>query len=343
MHPLPSWLVYLAEAGRLAPSADNSQPWRFRFDGERFAVEFEPSRGSLGHTHPAVHLAFGALLENLTQAARAAEIDRSTWEYPDFAATGCLVQIPAPDRAPAQDRLPQAILARHTNRFPFARTPLPEDAVLALTDYREGGASAWVFCDRKAIARLARQVRLASQLRFQTEAIHRWLAGSLRFTEEEVARGEGLDVETLALPPGGKLLSRFLSRWERLAWLNRFGAYKLLARIEAAQFTQTGAAVAIVGEDPKAWLAAGRLMERVWLELTERGLAVQPYFVLPDQLWRWRAGEIPAHLQTPAQRLIQEAEAFFGEQTLFMLLRVGFPTRAAKRSKRLPLAALVVA
>jgi hypothetical protein len=341
MNALPPWLAYLAEAARLAPSADNSQPWRFVFDGERLAVLFDPARGSLGRTHPAVLLAFGALLENLIQAARAAQIDTSRWEFPAFAETGCLVRIPAPDLPLATSELPAAIRARCTNRAPFARTPLPDELVAAIAGQRAGEASVEVFCVREAIDQLAALVRRASELRFQTEEIHRWLASSLRFSAAEVAQGEGLDVETLALPPGGKVLSRFLRRWERMAWLNRFGAYKLLARIEAAQFTQAGAAIAIVSRDPQGWLDAGRLLESVWLTLTLHQLAVQPYFVLSDQLWRFKAGKIPPHLQEAAGRLSCEASALFPAATPLMLLRVGQAKPQLKRSRRLPLSALL--
>lgn len=342
---IPPWVWYLVAAGRLSPSADNSQPWRFVFDGQRLSVEFDETRGGqLGRTHPAVLLAFGALLENLVQAARAAEIDTSRWEFSSLAHTGCLVRIPVLDQPLAQSELPAVICARHTNRGPFERLPLPKETVSALTTQREGCAFVQAFPEQEAISQLAQLVRLASELRFQTEEIHRWLAGSLRFTEEEAARGDGLDVATLALPPGGKWLSRFLSKWERMAALNHLGAYKLLARIEAAQFTQAGAAVALVSKDAgdDAWLEAGRLLERIWLTLTEHKIAVHPYFVLSDQLWRLKTWEIPPNLQPTAERLAQKARALFAERMPLMLLRVGRARQPAKRSQRLPTASLLV-
>ncbi len=342
---LPPWISYLAEAGRLAPSADNSQPWRFGFDGRTLTLEFDEARGgSLGKDHPAVLLALGAVIENLVQAAQGAGMDSSRWGFPAFAETGCLVRIPAPTQNLEAREIPQAIRARHTNRGPFARTPLADEIASRITQLREGCTHALVFNERGAISSLAQLVRLASELRFQTEEIHRWLAGSLRFTLEEVAAGDGLDVDTLSLPPGGRALSRYLADWRRMAFLNRFGAYKLLARVEAAQFTQAGAIVAIVGQDlgSRSWLDAGKLLERVWLYLTEQGVAVHPYFVLPDQLERLKTGRIPPNLHPAAERLAQEAEALFNGTTPFMLLRVGRARKPAKRSRRLPLAVVLV-
>lgn len=345
MTAFPYWVSYLVKAGRLAPSADNSQPWRFVFDGRRLALEYEPKRGSLGIDHPAVLLALGAAIENLIQAAQSAGMDTSCWEFPALTETGCLVRIPAPTQDLRAKEVPHAIRARHTHRGPFARTPLEDEIAASIAHLKQESAQVMVFNDRRAIDLLAQLVRLASELRFQTEEIHRWLASSLRFTPKEVACGDGLDVETLALPPGGKALSRFLSDWRRQAFLNRFGAYKLLAWIEAAQLSRSGAIVAIVGEDlgSQSWLDAGRLMERVWLRLTEAGLAVHPYFVLADQLYRLKTGRVPPHLSRQAEYLAQKSRMFFGsDETLFMLMRVGRAKKPAKRSRRLPLEALLV-
>lgn len=339
MTPLPAWVTYLSEAGRLAPSADNSQPWRFVYDGRMLTVTFDPVRGGpLGKEHPAVLLALGSLIENLFQAAAWAGFDTRSWRQPPFPRTDRILEIPPPESEPPSDRPPPAICERHTNRAPFSRTPLPKPLARTLQTLGTDRVNTLVFTHPRDIGTLATLVRLASQLRFRTEEIHRWLADSLRFTPEEVARGDGLDVATLCLPPGGRALSRFLADWRRMAFLNRLGAYKLLARIEAAQFRRAGAIVAIVGKesDPSSWLEAGRLMERVWLELTQNGLAVQPYFVLPDQLYRLKTNTIPLPFEEEARKLAEAGTDILARRALFMLLRVGFPTREVPRSARLP-------
>ena len=72
-HRLPEAVRLLAEAGRAAPSADNSQPWRFRW-GKTFDVRFRQATGEhelLPAEHPATQIALGAVIENLAQAAGA--------------------------------------------------------------------------------------------------------------------------------------------------------------------------------------------------------------------------------------------------------------------------------
>ncbi len=340
----PAWVRYLAESGRLTPSADNSQPWRFVFDGHALGVEFEPSRGgALGRDHPAVLLAFGALEENLRQAAAHADIDTATWRQGDFPAGDRLLTIPAPPQTAVPDAPPAALSRRHTNRTPFRTDPLPATLKATLAAMAEDGVRVQVFEERDQIRRLAGLVRRASQLRFQSEKIHRWLAQSLRFTPEEAARGDGLAVETLALPPGGKALTRFLADWRRQAFLNRFGLHRLLARIEASQLTRCGALAALTGsaDDAAAWLAAGRLLQRVWLRLAEDGIAVHPYFVLPDLLQRLSRGDIPAAQRKFARRTATAARELLGAPQLFILLRIGLPRKTPPRAARLPLESIL--
>ena len=81
-------------------------------------------------------------------------------------------------------------------------------------------------------------------------------------------------------------------------------------------------------------------MQQVWLALNQAGLAVQPYYVVSDQLQRLKHGQQhPAHL-AQAQQLQLMGTRVLGlkeGQSLAMLLRIGSPTVDPVRSRRLPL------
>jgi len=186
-------------------------------------------------------------------------------------------------------------------------------------------------------------IALASRVRFQTQEIHEWFGDVLRFTPEEVARGDGLDVAALEVPPGGKTLLRIIKDWRRLAILNKIGAYKLLAAIEAAEIRKAPAMLLITGTDVATEvLAAGRLLERAWLMLAGAGVAAHPYYVVPDQLQRARLGSVPPGLtETVSQVSAAVAELLDSSQrTPHMILRLGYPQRTVVRSRRLPLEAV---
>ena len=101
------------------------------------------------------------------------------------------------------------------------------------------------------------------------------------------------------------------------------------------------AVVAIIGTtDRQGTIDAGRLLGRVWSHLNSRGIAVHPYYVVADQLARLREGTVPAKLVPQAERIRNESARLFGlgpDETLHMLLRIGYPTREAPSSRRLPL------
>jgi len=189
--------------------------------------------------------------------------------------------------------------------------------------------------------KIATLVRIASQVRFQTREIHEWFSASLRFTEIEVARGDGLDVATFDLPPGGRVFMRWLmSDWRNMALLNRIGGYRMMAGIEAASMTKAGAIIAILGSETLSGaLDAGRLMERIWIKLNQSGLAVQPYYVVSDQLTRLTEGKVPDRLRHHVERLRDEVSSTLSlppHARLHMLLRVGKPMRVPIRSRRIP-------
>lgn len=334
-------LNFLISAAQAAPSADNTQPWRLVRRGECLSLlPRGPAPGAPGFPaeHPAIQLALGAAAENLLQAAEQIGLIEPII-LPDAGHSDIIIEVRVPPRTdfPLPDI---ALFNRHTNRFPYQHDPLPEAVLNWARTQSEGTATALVFDRAEPIRALAELTRRASEVRFQTQEIHEWLAASFRFTPEEVARGDGLDVSTIDLPPGGRWLLRFVSDWRRMAILNRLGAYKAFAHLEGKSLAQAPALLAIVGKPGLIGArSAGRLMQRVWIELNHRGVAVQPFYVVPDQLQRLAQGKVPLSLAPIVTQVARELGDILElrDQTPYMLLRVGFPTKAAKRSMRLPL------
>jgi hypothetical protein len=342
---LPLWVRLLVRCGCQAPSADNSQPWRFAWDGPTLTLQLDPVRGGsgLGADHPATLMAMGAAVENVAQAAAAIGLPGEALKFGPGTVGAPFVAIEWDGPAPVavnESRL--ALLRRHTNRGPHTTTPLDpslRDRIAAMT---EGTARTLVVSTSKGKRQLAMLLRQAAEVRFQTEELHRWLGDSLRFTPAEVARGDGLDVATLLLPPGATALLRFSLDWRRMAVLNRFGAHKLFAALEAAMFGKCAALVAVVGStrSPADALAAGRLLERAWIALNDAGMAVHPYYGLSDQLYRLRSGRVAEQFRPVVAVIEGEVTAMLRstDETIFMLLRVGRPkVENPPLSRRLPL------
>jgi len=344
-------IVDLVDVARKAPSADNMQPICFRWDGHRLVIGYDRERvanQTFSPSAPATLLALGSTLALLEDTATAWGLE-PRWEpaanLPDETMTyGALRFHPNSPSTPRHSMADSPI--RHTNRGSYTRKPLPEPVLSDIKGANLGNARVKVITQPEGIGDIALGVRRASELRFRIREVHEWLGHSLRFSRDEVAAGDGLDVKTLGLPPGGSLFLRLIRDWRRMRILNAIGGYKLVSAIDSAPVKVAPAMVAIIGErSPAGACEAGRLLHRVWQTLNHAGLAVHPYYVISDQLNRWREGQLPTHLESEAQTLAAQAQQTFelGEQeSLHMLLRTGWPKREALTSQRLPVSRLLV-
>ena len=343
----------LAQVALLAPSADNSQPWRLTWNGTVLRVGYDQPRcaGKLfqSRSHASL-IAAGAVAENLEQTLAAWGL-RQRCDWSPLASTEDeyfsldLRELATP--APQGFDIPAAITTRHTNRFPYRTQPLPPAELEFLTGATSGSVRLVALPAGKRQTALAGLARAASEARFLCHELHDWLMDSLRFGEEEVERGDGLDVATLHLPPGGRHFLRFIRPWPRMQTLNRLGFYKFMAFTETALLRQAPALVCLVGRrgDDTATVAAGQLMQQAWLRLNQAGVAVHPYYVITDQLERLRAGRLtePTKANIVAMRdSLAKVLNMADDETLHMMLRVGYPrVQHPQKSRRLPLATVL--
>ncbi|MCF7991246.1 MAG: hypothetical protein K9M02_12450 [Thiohalocapsa sp.] len=339
---LPAHIRFLMAPAAAAPSADNTQPWRLHGQAGRFAADYDASEAAarvFASDRHAERLTMGALIENVLQAAEAASLD-ADWTIDAAGPTYLDGRVRDSQLRDEADKHP--LFRRHTNRLRYRNTGLPKPLVETLQDLQQEHCRLLIIDTPDAMGQVRALVELASRLRFRTREIHEWFAAVLRFRPEEVATGTGLDVATIDLPPGGRLLLRVIRDWERLSRLNRLGMYKLLAAIEAKKIQNAGLIIAVVGpSDAESDLAAGRLMERAWLTLTEQDIAVQPFYVVTDLVRRYDAGRLAAPLQEDARNLAQGVARMLPDgDSLHMLLRAGVPAVTPVRARRLPLSQL---
>lgn len=348
-HP---YVKFLVSAGLQAPSADNLQPWHFTWDGNCLALNYDTDRVA-GQTFqsgdPATLLSAGGVIENLVQATRhlGLQIQAEKIRETDLKTGTYFRMRPDPKGFTlSSDRFGDLpLFHRHTNRLAFKNEALDRDLLDLITADGELSAKALLITDPEKIRGIASLVRSASEVRFQTREVHEWLGKSLRFGARKVEFGDGLDVATLDLPPGGGLFLKIISDWERMAFLNRFRVFKVLSMIDSAPIGKARVLVAISSPAGKEQVvAAGRLLTRIWTTLNIEGVAVHPYYVIPDQLQRLNQGKIPGHLVSQARMLEHSASRIFGLEKnsteLRMLLRVGYPRKKPVRSVRLPLEAV---
>jgi hypothetical protein len=164
---------------------------------------------------------------------------------------------------------------------------------------------------------------------------------SVRWNKKQAAQGDGLDIESLDLPLGGRLFLRSVSSWAVMKQCNKIGCYKLMAFRESESIRSGPVVTCVIAPSGyQGTVDAGRLIQRLWTGLNAVGLAVQPFYVATDQEIRLRAGLVPAGCRAVVADAVSALARMLGLQAteqLQMILRIGWPTKAAKRSHRLPI------
>lgn len=333
---LPSEIVFLIEAVRSAPSADNSQPWCFDWDGNYLTVRVH-GRGGFPTDCHATRLALGAASENLFRAMQFLGLDVSSWYFGLPENDGIFARGPVSSQTNAiEPCITPLWKLRHTNRLPYY-LEIDQHISQQLSSCRVDRVGVDVLMGEN-LRKASVWVKQASEIRFQTRELHNWFVSSLRYGISTEDVSDGLHVNTLALPPGGVWLLKLISNWSNMQWLNRMRAYKFFAAIEAANFRKTPLIVAITGPSNKdSVFNAGRCLQQVWLKVTELGLAAHPYYVVSDLLNRLTSGGVPTQCVVQALDLQDQIRMSLGpDVTLHCLLRVGIPISNIQFSGRIP-------
>ncbi|MBP7710923.1 MAG: nitroreductase [Gammaproteobacteria bacterium] len=339
--------------GTLAPSGDNSQPWRFVMRGAEVDLFNVPSRDTslYNHRQRASLLGHGALVENVTIAGRALGLGVSVELFPDTGQPDWVCRFAFTPSKPVEDPLFSAIPARITHRGPYTGTPLtPAQAEsLKVAGAAVPGAVLHLVTGSEERAALAHLLRWNERVVFENPNLHRFLFDHVRWTREEEERtGDGIPIDTLGLNPPQRLGFPALSRWGVVRALNHVGLSAVVA-LESLRKLRASSALGLVsagGGEDRDFVVAGRAMERVWLEATRLGLAFQPVTGIICLMERVAAGEldgIPAgHVERLRELRPAVSEAFgLGNRTPAMAFRLGPPVKPGRLSARFPLERVV--
>ena len=344
-------LLLLCEHGHTAPSADNTQPWHFIVTSNKINITYDTDRVA-GKTFPpdslATLLSIGSVIEAICIACETYKINYSLALHPELADTSNGYACFTFEEHLSDfftDKKNNPLSLRHTNRLAFKALKIDStiiNNIISTTTTSEKNIQ-WID-SKQGIKKIAQLIQAASRVRFQTPEVHQWLMQSLRFK----TRGDyedGLHISTLDLPPMGAAFMRFITPWKRINWLNKLAMYKLMAFIEALPLNKAPGIMALHCKNTSASrLQLGRQLFQVWLELNKSGLAIHPYFVITDQLLRLQSNSVPEHLIEQVKTIEKETTDLFNltaEESLCMLLRVGYPNKQAIRSRRLNLADVV--
>ncbi|MFJ4525772.1 hypothetical protein ACIP4Y_33390 [Streptomyces sp. NPDC088810] len=329
-------------AGILAANARNVQPWRFTVDAHagRIDVYADLTRrqGALDPFDRELYVGLGCALENMVLAARARghEPELRLLPEPDRPEHAAVLRLLPGEPVPSE--LYDAIAHRRTNRGPFLRGPLPGpllDEIAALAGDDPGGPALRWFAggaERDRVARLlveATEAVIADE--GQSLAGHHWYRGTDREIER---RQDGMTVDTQGMPPLmstlGKLLPAPSRRTADRFWLRNTRSVHVATAAAFGMITVSNA------DDLIERMRGGRLLQRIHLFATARGLAVGHLNMMTVRADRERELGLPPRFGKALEELVGEP----GRQAL-VTFRIGRPARPAGTSPRRPVATVL--
>jgi hypothetical protein len=235
------------------------------------------------------------------------------------------------------DPLADAIWQRETNRTFFDSKPLSPFDLEAIKKAASfvPGAALHVLTDRNNIKRLARVVYKVDRIRTEHRPLHEHLFRMIRFTPQEaLEKLDGLPLKNLEAGLAGEIFLRLTRPWWVMNIANHIGLGRLVA-FHSYQAILASSAVCLLtmpGTSTSEFLQGGQAMERVWLTITQRGLAMEPMTAATLFWLRWllkgKKDFSPFH-----QKLLQSVwpeyrglfpNVDFDREGQVMLFRVGY-------------------
>lgn len=318
-------------AAVLAANPHNSQPWTFHVTDTAVDVHADPARrtGTLDALGRETNVGLGCAIENLALAARARGLAPAVTLL-DGNSGALVAHVELTHTTPEHSVLYDAIGNRHTNRGPYAVREVPLDTLADIVDVAglPGISVHWV-TEREPKAALGRLLVDAAIAITDDQQQSRDSFAWFRSSDEDIQRHrDGLTLDAQGMSPIMLSMAKMLPASSRAAgdtfWVNQ----------TRDVHTKTAAAYGVITVadpyDPATQLLGGRLLQRIHLGATHRGLALQHMNQITERIDRERATRAPATFAAAFAQLLPP-----GTQPL-VVFRLGYPIRDARRSPRRP-------
>lgn len=337
----------IIKAGTMAPSGDNSQPWRFEIKQNELRVFNLPDRDNpfLNFGQRGSYIAHGGLIENIDIAASNLGYDTDIVLFPDNTDDEFVARIIFERNENREKDLSyNFIFTRHTNRKPYKNDKLDsaqKEYIINSSDQIKDGFVKLIDDEEKKKT-AGRSGSSAEIVILENKTLHGYLFDHVVWSEkEEKQKRTGLYINTMEFNPVQRTLFKLARNWHIMKLAIKIGFPKFIAK-EDAKLYSTGAVLGVIvvkNSSKEDYIYAGRLMQRVWLKTEKMGLALQPVTATLFFMQRILAndmGNMTVHhieLLKSAYRDIQDVfDVKSG--TIAMMFRIGYADEPTARSSR---------
>lgn len=350
----------LVGSGHQAPSGGNCQPWRFveHLGTLELHLDTERAKSALDPGYRYAYCTMGMCLENVLLKSRELGLDVEVELFPGSDNSTYIARLELKGRgrtntSTIDQTLARQIEHRSTNRKASPSDPLDATQGAALVDilteaFPEGRVH--LVEDRQAITKIADWCGRAERIRYLNPACHTdMFVHEMRWTAQHAEEtGDGIELDTLELALADRTGLEVAADREAMLFLKEWGAGNGISRMTARNVNASSALLilSVEGFDQRTMIAAGRAIERVWLQATAFGLSVQPIsapmFMGIHGEWD-KAAILTDEEHREARLILKELTRSLQITTAtpFFMVRLGHSTAPTKRSLRRPLGSVL--
>ena len=333
---------FLVNAACLAISGDNSQHWRFKWDGLSLRLFEDKQRSEFFYSinGEPLFVAYGALLENLKIAASAVGLSTEV-KITNNPANSEIAEIQFRNTQSDCDPLYPYMYERCTNRAQYQRTTISKSHIETLSAEAANypGVTLTWGCEEKQRNKLAQLIAKAEKVIWENENYHRDLYKWLRFNDD--AR-DGLTKSMLNLKSYELYSLRQLKNWKLVKILNHFGLSTMATATSKRWVKNCGGFFLInqQGQEAQQYIQSGSCIERIWIKAASLGLSVQPMTILIALISRLKFANgdgLSIKHQILAKQLSEEVDKLFPncrDLSKVMLFRLGYASPPSHQSRR---------
>lgn len=316
----------------LAASPHNTQPWFFQLGTDAIDVFLDPARttGSVDPLGREQHIGLGCALENLVLGALARGLQPTVTLMPDDNDPTRVARVdlaPLAASAPSDPRY-DAIGRRHTNRAPYQPRPVPAAELSTLVDLTglRGVGVEWIADPAPKAALSQLLIDAAVALTADVDQSHDGFVW-FRDTHDEIQHHrDGLVLDGQGLSPLVLGLAKLMPASSRTDgdsfWVTQ------TRTIHTATAAAYGVITTTEPDDRSVQLDAGRLLQRIHLSATSRGIALQHMNQITERIDREATtGASPTFAPRFASLLPPGVKPL-------LTFRVGYPVRDGRPTPR---------
>jgi len=337
----------IIKAGIAAPSADNSQPSKFKSADNQIELYIDENRsGKLSDSRFLLSdIAIGCMTENMLIQANHLGYDGELNFFPEGEESNPFypIQIILNKSNHTESISPDSIFNRFTNRtFPWKG---PLDAKFKNAIIEESGkipSTNITWLNKAQKKQATKALLLAESLRFSKQEFHQELFSSIDFnTDWKTPTSENLAPASLNVELPARPVFKACRNWSTMKKLNWVGGAKMFGFRSTVLPTLLSPELSLIStshKDRQGIINAGRAIQRAWLKATELGISVHPMASPGVMSLNFFNKEYPEIKQI--QQLMQLTP---NSENGIVFLRMGISKTASEQySKRRPIESFIV-